>query len=227
MPRTKDQKEEYKRLKEEQEKIEKRLNELENLPVIYGYCRVSSIGQAKDGNSLEAQRETLAAAGAEQIFEDVYTGTKADRPELDRLLGKLKKGDTLIVCKLDRIARNLRGGLQIIDSLSEKGVTLRILNMGTIDDSSTGRLIRNIMLSFAEWERDMIMQRTQEGKELARRREGYHEGRPKKFTEEQRKLALKLLEEHSYKEVSRMTGISVPTLSRIRKEEDLIYGNLR
>ena len=80
----------------------------------YGYCRVSTKNQAKDGNSLEAQEKLLRAAGAEIIFKDAFTGTKADRPELDKLKAILKKGDKVIVTKLDRLARSTEDGLNLV-----------------------------------------------------------------------------------------------------------------
>ena len=83
--------------------------------MIYGYARVSSAGQAIDGNSLEAQSELLKANGAQKIFSDVYTGTKLHRPELDKLMTEIQPGDTLIVAKLDRIARSAKNGLELID----------------------------------------------------------------------------------------------------------------
>ncbi len=183
----------------------------------YGYIRVSSKGQAKDGNSLEAQEEAVRAAGAIEIIKDVYTGVTTDRPELDKLIGKIQPGDTLICTKLDRIARSTQQGIELIDSLAQKGVKIQILNLGTLDDSPTGKLIRNVMLCFAEFERDMIMQRTREGKEIARKDPSYREGRKPKYTEEQIKHALALLSDHSYKEVERMTGISKSTLIRKKK----------
>ena len=96
--------------------------------VKYGYCRVSTIKQGKDGNSLEAQRELLISAGAEEIFEESFTGTKIQRPELNRLLEIIKPGDTLIVTKLDRIARSISQGTEFIEGLISMGVTVNILN---------------------------------------------------------------------------------------------------
>ena len=146
--------------------------------MIYGYARVSTVGQARDGNSLEDQRTKLTEAGATEIYVDSFTGTKIDRPEFDKLKAVLCDGDTLVVTKLDRIARNAAGGIALVDSLIEKGVKVHILNMGMMDNTPTGKLIRSIMFAFAEFERDMIVQRTMEGKAVARQREGYKEGRP-------------------------------------------------
>ena len=94
------------------------------------------------------------------------------------MLSILSAGDTVIVTKLDRIARNTRDGIDIIDSIVNKGCSVRILNMGMFDNTPTGKLMRTMMLAFAEFERDMIVQRTQEGKAIARQREDFREGRP-------------------------------------------------
>ncbi len=192
-----------------------------------GYCRVSTARQGRDGNSLEVQRELLEAAGAEQIYEEQFTGTKIDRPELDKLLSKIVAGDMLIVTKLDRIARSITKGTELIENLLEKGVAIHILNLGILDNTPASRLVRNIFLAFAEFERDMIVERTTEGKELARLKDGYHEGRPKKYKQEQIKHALRLLEEYSYSQVADMTGISVSTLKRAKREkakEEILAG---
>ena len=161
--------------------------------LIFGYASVSTNSQARDGNSLEAQVKVLKEAGAEKIFFDVFSGTKNNRPELDKLLKIIQSGDKLIITKLDRIARSVIHGIQLIENLSDKGVIIDVLNMGIIDNSPTGKLIRNIMLSFAEFERDLIMQRTLEGKAVARQNFDFRDGRPKKFSRTQINHALELL----------------------------------
>ena len=186
--------------------------------MIYGYARVSTKGQAKDGNSLEGQETALREAGATIIYSDTFTGTKAHRPELDKLLSEIKEGDKLIVTKLDRIARSATQGIELVNSLLDKGVIVHILNMGIMDNTPTGKLIRTIMLAFAEFERDMIVERTQEGKAIAKQKPDFTEGRPKKFGREQIELALSLLEENRYKQVEAKTGISKSTLIRAKKE---------
>ena len=143
----------------------------------YGYARVSTKGQAKDGNSLEVQEKQLRESGAETIYYESFTGTKKNRPELDKLMGVLKEGDTIVVTKLDRIARSTRDGLDIIEELLSKGVAIHILNMGKFDDSPSGKLMRTIFFAFAEFERDMIVQRTSEGKELCKNDPEWREGR--------------------------------------------------
>lgn len=184
--------------------------------MIYGYARVSTAGQAKDGNSLEHQEAALAAAGAAVIIKEAYSGGDA-RPRLDALMAALAAGDTILITKLDRIARSAVLGLILINSLIERGITVHILNMGIMDNSPMGKANRAIFLAFAEFERDMIIQRTQEGKAIARTRLGYREGRPKKFTPEQLGHGVELLNNHSYEQVRKMTGISKSTLQRAKR----------
>lgn len=190
--------------------------------MVYGYARVSTNGQAKDGNSLEVQEKELIENGAEKIYLDTFTGTKKHRPELDKLLNTIQPGDRLIVTKLDRIARSATQGIELIQSLLEKGITIHILNMGILDNTPTGRLIRTILFAFAEFERDMIVERTQEGKMIAKQKDDFREGRPKKFSRKQINHALELLETYSYKQVESMTGISKSTLIRARRNKEIV-----
>lgn len=154
--------------------------------MIYGYARVSSAGQAIDGNSLESQEEALKAAGATKIFKEVYTGTKMERKELDKLEAEVQNGDTIVVTKLDRVARSLVGGYELIDSWIEKGIRVNVLNLGVMDNTPASRAMRGMFLVFAQFERDMIVERTREGKKIASQRPDYKEGR--KPTEYDRNL---------------------------------------
>ena len=186
---------------------------------LYGYARVSTTGQFKSGNSMENQVELLKKAGCEIIHEEAYTGTKKDRPVLKKLLEELKTGDTLVVTKLDRLERTAVEGVTLVQELLADGVNVYILNMGMIEDSPVGKLILTIMLAFAEFERDLIIERTQEGKEIAKKNPDYREGRPKKFKRKQIAHALELLKEHTYREVEELTGISKSTLIRAKREK--------
>lgn len=186
--------------------------------MVYGYCRVSTQMQAKDGNSLEAQEQLLKENGAEEIYSDAFTGTKAHRPELDKLLAVLQPGDKLVVTKLDRIARSASQGIELVQTLLDKGITVHVLNMGLLDNTPTGKLIRNIMLAFAEFERDMIIERTQEGKAIARKQPDFREGRPRLYNRKQIQHALDLLKDHSYRQVTELTGISKSTLIRAKNK---------
>ena len=147
----------------------------------YGYARVSTCRQAKNGNSLQDQERMLTEAGVlpENIFADSYTGTKLDRPKFDALLEVIKPGDELVVCKLDRFARSSNDGSKLVQRLVDDGISVNILNMGRADNTPVGKLMVTIMLAFAEFERDMIVERTSAGKVYAREhKEGYREGRP-------------------------------------------------
>lgn len=186
--------------------------------MIYGYARVSTKGQAKDGNSLEAQEKALRESGANEIYVDAFTGTKTDRPEFDKLMDKIQKGDTLIVTKLDRFARSMTQGSELVSDLVEKGIKVYILNIGVMDNTPSSKLIRNVFFAFAEFERDMIVERTMEGKVIAKQNPDFREGRPKKYSRKQIEHALELLESNSYKQVEDMTGISKSTLIRAKKK---------
>lgn len=186
--------------------------------MIYGYARVSTKGQAKDGNSLEAQEKALRESGANEIYVDAFTGTKTDRPEFDKLMDKIQNGDTLIVTKLDRFARSMTQGSELVSDLVEKGIKVYILNIGVMDNTPSSKLIRNMFFAFAEFERDMIVERTMEGKAIAKQNPDFREGRPKKYSRKQIEHALELLESNSYKQVEDMTGISKSTLIRAKKK---------
>ena len=124
----------------------------------------------------------------------------------------------MVVTKLDRFARNFVEGVQTVKGLFERGVKVHIMNMGTIENNLTGNLILQVMLAFAEYERGMIVERTQTGRAIARQNPNYREGRPKKYTAVQIRHAMELLESgKTYREVEAMTGISKSTLIRTRK----------
>ncbi|WP_026495396.1 recombinase family protein [Butyrivibrio sp. WCD3002] len=186
--------------------------------MIYGYARVSTKAQAKDGNSLEAQELSLRQAGASVIYKDTFTGSTTNRPEFEKLICKLIPGDTLVVTKLDRVARSAAEGSKFIQMLINRGISVNVLNMGKMDDTPTGKLICTIMFAFAEFERDMIVERTQEGRAIARKHPDFHEGRPRKYTAAQIEHALELLIDHSYSQVTAMTGISKATLVRAKNK---------
>lgn len=194
--------------------------------MIFGYARVSTKTQARDGNSLDGQIQALKDAGAEKIYKDTFSGTKMDRPEFEKLRMKLRKGDTLIVTKLDRLARSVSQASGLITELIDQGVTINVLNLGILSNDSMNTLLRNILLAFAQFERDMIVQRTQEGKAVARATDpNFKEGRPRKWDDEQLEHAMILLRDHSYSQVVKLTGISKSTLIREKsRREKIIMG---
>lgn len=148
------------------------------MPKKIGYGRVSTKGQRRDGNSLEDQENKLREAGAEEVVLEAFTGTTMERPEFTKVLERLGEGDTLLVTKLDRFARTAGEGSTLVKELIARGVKVHILNMGLIENTPTGRLILNILLSFAEFERDMIVERLNDGKDVAKAKNpDYKEGR--------------------------------------------------
>lgn len=183
----------------------------------YGYARVSTATQ-----NLLPQVEMLKAEGCTIICEERISGTRSDREIFNALLDELRSGDTLVVTKLDRFARSTHDALTVIADLFERNISVHVLNLGLIANTPTGKLIFTILSAFAEFERDLIVSRTQEGKAIARQKEGYREGRPKKFTKQQLSYALELLDTHSYKRVGEILGISKSTLLREKKRRDSV-----
>ena len=181
---------------------------------VYGYARVSTIAQ-----DLDIQLEALKNEGAQEIYKEKFTGTKLDRPELNKLIAQLQPGDKLIVTKLDRLARNTKEGIEIIEKLFERDVRVHVLNVGLLENTTMGRFFLTTMLAVAEMERNLIVERTQEGKMAAKKKEGFTEGRPKKYTTKQLKHAIMLKDSgYSFNQVAELTGISKSTIFRESKK---------
>jgi len=192
---------------------------------IYGYARVSTKTQL-DGNGLEQQvSELLKIYQNAIIYKESFSGKTMDRPIFKELINKLQDNDILVVTKLDRFCRTVKEGLESIDNLINRGIKIHILNMGIIEDNPMGRLIVTNLLAFAEFERSLIIERTQTGKEIARRKPDFKEGRPKKFTKRQIDNALNMLSinggNYSYKEVEELLGISKSTLIRANNHKKI------
>ena len=177
----------------------------------YGYARVSSVKQKKFGNSLEDQRNTLEQYGCDEIVEEQYTGKTTNRPKFSELLSRMQAGDKLVVTKLDRFARTTIEGIETVRGLLERGVSVHILNMGLVDDSPVGRLVFTVLMAFAEYERDMIAERTAMGKELARAAGTLVEGRPRKDVDENVAMF------YSYQQTGEMTVEQICTELHISK----------
>lgn len=185
----------------------------------YGYARVSSRVQVA-GCSLEDQETQLRQAGCVEVVCEQFTGTTVQRPKFAELLSRLQPGDTLAVTKLDRFARTAADGSALIQQLLSKGVKVHVLNMGLIDNSPIGKVIVNVLLAFAQFERDLIVERTQAGKAIARTRAGYREGRPPIPAARKTAAARMVLDQHmTYKEAAEAVGIGLTTLTRAVREE--------
>lgn len=195
--------------------------------MVVGYCRVSSKKQL-EGYGLEAQIEEIKSKYENAIiYQEQYTGTKTDRPIFNEVLRELKEGDTLVVTKLDRLARNTVEGIQIVEDLFKRNVAVHVLNVGLLENTSMGKFFLTTLLAVAEMERNTILERMNSGKEVAKARaeaEGkkFKEGRPKAHSQENIDRALKLLETMSYREVVELTKISKSTLIRAKRERGLI-----
>ncbi|CAI9397016.1 recombinase family protein [Niallia sp. Sow4_A1] len=179
----------------------------------YGYARVSTLAQ-----DLEVQIQALQAEVCEVIYKEKFTGTKTDRPEFNKVLEVLQEGDTLVVTKLDRLARNTKEGIEVIENLFNRGIKVHVLNVGLLENTTMGRFFLTTLLAVAEMERNLIVERTQEGKVLAKQRDDFKEGRPRKHSKQQVLHALELLKTHTYKEVEAMTGIKKRTLINRKNE---------
>ena len=182
--------------------------------MIRGYARVSTKRQER-GTSLDDQRAALQAEGCQEIYQDGYSGASMARPEFDRLCSEVQPGDTIVVTKMDRFARTETEAYDQVLGWVQNGVKVRVLNMGTIEDTEIGRLILHIMLSFAEFERDMIVSRCQGGRAYKRATDpDYREGRKPGYSKAQLDHAVDLLHDHSFSEVAAMTGMSRSTVTR-------------
>lgn len=183
----------------------------------YGYTRVSTKGQL-DGNSIEEQTKAIQNLYADaEIIVESYSGAK-ERPLFNQILENAQQDDYVVVTKLDRFCRSTKEGLEYIDLLMNKGVKIHILNMGLIENTPMGRLIVTNLLAFAEFERAMIIERTQGGKAIAKQRADFKEGRPKKYNSKKISHAMELLNSYSYRQVEEMTGISKSTLIREKRK---------
>ena len=182
---------------------------------IIGYARVSTRGQ-----QLTPQVDQLKCAGCVRIFKETYTGAKADRVELDRMLSYLRKDDVVIVTKLDRLARSIKDLLSIVERIESTGAQLRSLSESIDTSSSAGRYMFHTMGLLAEFERNRIRERTMEGLASARAR-GRIGGRPPRLTMEQRKLVLRLRQEgKSLRKIANLMSVSVGTVHRcVRADE--------
>ena len=181
---------------------------------IIGYARVST-----DGQSLDSQNAALKAAGAARIFRETASGAKVERRELGRALKSMTAGDTLLVTRLDRLARSTRDLLNILDAVAKAGAGFRSLADIWADTTTPhGRLMLTVLGGLAEFERDLIRTRTGEGRARAKTR-GVHMGRPPKLTAHQKREALNALADGtaSQADLARRFNVSQATISRLAR----------
>jgi DNA invertase Pin-like site-specific DNA recombinase len=191
--------------------------------VLYGYARVSTLGQ-----SLKEQMQELKKEGVQNkdIYHEKYTGTTTDRPQLKALLDVLKPRDVVVVTKLDRLARKTNEAIELIEKIMDMNVTIRVINLGTLENTAMGRMIYRTLLSVAEMERDMILERTQAGKVYAKQHNpNYREGRPTRQTSKKKehyKAIYEYKKTHTAQETAEAFDISKRSVFYIKKvmEED-------
>lgn len=185
--------------------------------MLIGYARVST-----DDQNLDLQRDALQGTGCVKIYEDRKSGAKTDRPGLALALEVIRSGDVLVVWRLDRLGRSLHDLIQLARRLDEAGIGLMSLQEKIDTSSSGGRLVFHMFAALAEFERNLIRERTQAGLTAARAR-GRKGGRPKVLEPAKRQLVVKLYTEkqHTIGEICRMMGISKPTLYNYLAEAGL------
>ncbi|WP_084342861.1 recombinase family protein [Janibacter corallicola] len=183
---------------------------------VWGYARVSTIAQ-----DVQVQTDALLGAGVDEanVVVDHVSGTKASRPGLDRLLSQVEEGDVLTVWKLDRLGRSVSHLVALVDDLGRRGVQLRSLTEGLDTTTSGGRLMFHVMAAMAQFERDLIHERTAAGLEAARAK-GATLGRPSKVTREQYQLIIRMAGEGaSQRTIAATCGVPRATVGRIIRGE--------
>lgn len=177
--------------------------------MIFGYARVSTQEQ-----NLDRQFDMLKEYGADEIIKEKITGTKADRPELNRLLDKLRKDDIVLITDLTRLGRSTKDLFSLVEQIEKKGANVKSLRESWLDTTTPqGKLMFTFMAGISQFERDLISQRTKEGLEAARAR-GKKGGRKPKLDISKKKAIYELYEQKkiSIKDICDMFKITKPTL---------------
>ena len=170
----------------------------------FGYARVS-----KNEQSLDVQIQKLTAAGCDEIFQEKISGAKDERPQLNALLGKLRKGDSLCVVRLDRLGRRMMKLIELINDVKSKGIEFISLENNIDTSTSIGMLLFNVCAAFSEMERELIRERVKAGLDSARNK-GRKGGRPKALTYEKAETikALRQVDKMSVKQICETIGVS-------------------
>lgn len=180
--------------------------------MIFGYCRVS---KGDDQNAL-LQEKALQDFGVERIYQEEVSGGRWDRPELHKMLDQLRPGDLVVVWKLDRLSRSLKDLLQIIDRIDSAGADFNSLTEAIDTTSPAGRMMMQMVGSFAEFEREMIRERTRAGLEAAKSEGRVGGRRPKLSTEQKKDIADNVLSgRKTGAQMARLYNVSQATISRV------------
>jgi DNA invertase Pin-like site-specific DNA recombinase len=177
--------------------------------MLMGYARVSTQDQ-----NLDLQHDALTKAGCRKIFEDKASGNHAERSGLNKALEMLREGDTLVVWKLDRLGRSVKHLVDLVTGLANQGVQFKSLTDAIDTGTPSGRFFFHVMASLAQMERELTVERTRTGLEVARK-QGRKGGRKRQMTDSKVESARKLLANGiAPKEVAKNLGVSIPTLYR-------------
>ena len=183
--------------------------------MLIGYARVSKL----DGQDTATQKQALKAAGVDRIFEEKASGGRWDRPQLHRAIEQLREGDVFVVWKLDRLSRSLKDLLTLIEQIDASGAGFRSLTEAIDTTTPAGRMMMQMVGSFAEFERSMIRERTKAGLEEARR-QGRVGGRRPKLSQQQEQAIVQMVtsEQKSGAEAARLFNVHPSTVSRILRQ---------
>lgn len=180
-----------------------------------GYARVSTQDQRE---SLTAQERTLREAGCEEVYKEVASGVKTGRPEFLAALRSSREGDTFVVTRLDRLGRSTLETLRTLQEIDAKGVRVQALDLNLDTQTPAGRLVISVIASLAQWERDLLVERTKEGLAHARAN-GRIGGRPAALSKTQREAAVAALEKGmSIAQTAQTFGVSSSTISRLKRQ---------
>ena len=182
---------------------------------VFGYARVSTEAQ-----NLNRQLDALKKYGVDHIYNEKMTGTKRDRPELEKMLDRMTAGDSVVIESLSRLGRSTKDLIELTELFHQRGVNLISLKESIDTSTPTGKLLFTLMSAIAQFERDVIADRTREGLRSARAR-GRIGGRPK-INSDSMKKAIKLYNtrQYSIKEIEELTGVKKATLYRTMKEDE-------
>jgi DNA invertase Pin-like site-specific DNA recombinase len=179
---------------------------------IIGYARVSTEGQ-----ELTAQLEQLQGAGVDKLFKEKASGVKEDRPQLAAMLDHLREGDTVVICKLDRIARSTKHLLEIVDTLEAKKVSFKVLNINLDTSTPTGKLMLSMLAAVGQFEREMMLERQREGIRIAKDK-GAYKGRKPTAKGKAAKVMELIGQGKTKQAIADEVGIGVASVYRILKE---------
>lgn len=181
----------------------------------YGYARVSTLDQ-----NLDRQLDMLRRYGVDKLFTEKMSGTKRERPELNKLIQSLMEGDTVVVESLSRLGRSTKNLIELVELFQERGIHLVSLKESVDTSTPSGKLLFTLMSAIAQFERDTIAERTNEGLRAARAR-GHVGGRPRADQQKvQQAISLYRTQQYTVSEIQDMTGIARSTLYRAMKQQD-------